>query len=231
MRACPTMAALLLAVAALCGCGADDACPSGSVASGERCVTAVDGGVVDAGDAGPRDAGDAAVVDEGTPDAGPCGMPCTGMTLVCDEARGMCAECTAADDDACTGALPVCDTTSGSATEGECVACNVDSDCTSLAAAQCDVATHACVPCTGNAACVGRMDATVCGAGTCVECTAVDRTACGANVCDVTVRTCTTSAVESADLCEACVSDAQCQTGRVFVAMSGDTPARVLGHC
>ena len=211
-----------------------DTCLAGYTMVDSECVPVPDAGAVDAGDAGPRDADDAAVVDEGvdegTPDAGPCGMPCAGTTPVCDEARGMCAECTVADDAACTGATPVCDTVSGSLTEGNCVPCNADSDCTTLTAAQCDVATHTCVPCTGDAACASRTETTVCGAGACVQCTGADRTACGTNVCDVTARTCSTSPLASAQLCESCVSDAQCQTGQVCVAMSGDSPTRVLGH-
>ena len=216
---------LVLVVLASCAIlPVKEECASGFMMSGDDCIPIVR----DAGGDGGRDMAQSDLgVDEGTPDAGPCGMPCTGATPVCNEGTGECVECTAGATAACSGATPVCDTATS-----ECVACLANSDCTTAGASECALATHTCVGCTADAACAGRAGTTACDPtrGECVQCTGTNRTACGANVCDVAARTCATSAVGSANLCENCVSDVQCQAGQVCVAMSGGTPTRVLGH-
>ena len=254
MPACSRMLTLIIAstlAATLSACVTKSRCANGTIERDGECMCPDGRPLVPIGggrgecprdDAGPGDAGgdlgdlgDSAAGDLGADapmtDAGPCGMACPAATPVCDVSSGTCVQCNAADDSECSGATPVCDTAAASATRNRCVACNVDSDCTSLTAPQCNT-THACVPCTASAACTGRAAATVCdvAGGACVRCTGADRTACALNVCDVEARTCSTSAVNSANLCEPCVSDVQCQTGQVCVGMSGDTPTRVLGH-
>ena len=113
-------ALLILAVAS---CAGDDACPTGTASSGERCLSIVDAGADASADLGDAEGG----IDAGMPDAGPCGMPCTGATPVCNEASGECVQCTASAMAACTGTTPLCDTATS-----ECVACLTNTDCTSL---------------------------------------------------------------------------------------------------
>jgi len=227
--AAATRALAVFALFALASCGDDLPCPAGSTAVGERCIAidggALDGGLPDASVDAQTDLG----VDEGTPDAGPCGMVCPTATPLCDVTSGSCVECTATNDDACTSATPVCDTTSNT-----CVACNVSSDCSSLAAPQCNVTTHVCEACTADAACMGRPGTTVCdtaAGGDCVQCTADNRMACGANVCAPATNTCTTLPSRALQACEACLHDAQCQTGQLCVATvyADPPPERTVG--
>jgi len=200
------LGALVLALSAAASCGGDDDCPAGSARSGDDCIPIVS----DAGGDGGQDMAmsDDLGVDEGTPDAGPCGMPCTAPTLLCNATSGECVQCTAADTTACSGATPVCDTTAG-----ECVACNVSSDCASLTAPQCNAATHVCEACTADAACMGRATTTACdvtGGGDCVACTAGNETPCGANSCNPATNSCTTTARGTIGNCSTCVADSEC---------------------
>ena len=221
----------LLALLAVSACGDDDVCPPGSA-----CVPIMRDGGGDGGgdggpvDMGPRDMNSDLGVDAGMPDAGPCGMPCEGATPVCDAASGMCVQCTATAPGECTGATPLCDTMAGSATLNTCVACNVNSDCTSLTAAECSP-THTCVPCTGNAACTARGTTTVCGAGTCVQCTAMNETPCAANSCNPATNTCTTTPRTTVRTCGACVADSECMADNRCVAMNFMGTARAGGYC
>jgi len=59
-------------------------------------------------------------------------------------------------------------------------------------------------------------------AGECVQCTGTDYASCGMDtgtplVCDSLKRTCTTGKEHDADLCKACVSDANCKAGELCV--------------
>ncbi len=68
-----------------------------------------------------------------------------------------------------------------------------------------------CGKCSMDADCAG--DGQVCdtSSGSCVQCTSTNAFGCGGDVCDSLKRTCAVGVKPaSADLCEACVSDAQC---------------------
>jgi hypothetical protein len=150
----------------------------------------------------------------------------TGISCNCDAGRsiclssGSCAQCTADNKTACTGATPACDVASGN-----CVACNTDNECPSAMRAKCDVTSHACVPCDAKAQCTHVMGGVgVCTAGNCVQCSATDLTACtgtsrpycatNGNVCvacnvnqdctDPTRPTCENN------ICRACRNEADC---------------------
>ena len=133
-----------------------------------------------------------------------------------------CVECTS---NAQCGGNPrgsLCKTSStGEATDtaplNTCVECTSDTDCTDPNASACQ--NNQCVPCQANEDCshvdstpgaAGGTPLNVCDAGSCVQCTGLQREACGANVCDSATRQCSQFATNTADLCEPCVSDAQC---------------------
>jgi hypothetical protein len=145
-----------------------------------------------------------------------------------------CGACTG--DDACKdrNATPHCDTASSSASKGQCVQCLANADCTDLASPQC--VTRACQPCTSDAACTDRMGTRVCDTadnapvkGKCVECTGQKYAAClqGSTqyVCDSANRVCSGTAVAlTADVCFPCVSDAQCEAGKICMKQTFDDP-------
>jgi len=75
----------------------------------------------------------------------------------------------------------------------------------------------------------------VCDAGTCVQCTGKKFAACGQDsgtplVCDSLKKTCTNSKQLSAGLCAACVSDAQCEAGKMCVLDRFGSPAKDVGY-
>ena len=220
----------LLSLILLAGCAilpVKEECASGFMMSGDDCIPIVR----DAGGDGGQDMAmsDDLGVDEGTPDAGPCGMPCTAPTLLCNATSGECVQCTAADATACGGATPVCDTTAGA-----CVACNVSSDCASLTAPQCNAATHVCEACTADAACMGRATTTACdvtGGGDCVACTAGNEAACGMSSCNPATNSCTTTARTTIRTCRACVADSECMADNRCVSMNFMGTARADGYC
>jgi len=194
-----------LAAGALSGCGGAAGCPDGSVAEGDRCV-APDAGP--GADGGPEDGGPGA-------DGGPCGV-CEGTSPVCDAASGACVECTAEDEGACEAGE--------SCFSNACAQCGDDDDCTDASAARCEGGQ--CVGCDDDAQCASVAGGLgVCASGRCVQCTAMDRSACGPNVCDATTNRCTTRPQSSADLCQDCVADAECQPGQLCVPMDFDATA------
>ena len=139
---------------------------------------------------------------------------------------GVCGGCTG--DSACEGRAEGthCVTAAGDASLGQCVGCTEHGHCENPTP-ECG-ADHACKTCASNDACNGRAATPVCDlssdaafAGKCVGCTGTEYASCGSApggtpfVCDSLARTCTTEIKASALACEACVSDAQCATGRV----------------
>ncbi|MGE0791630.1 MAG: hypothetical protein AB7S26_38500 [Sandaracinaceae bacterium] len=168
-------------------------------------------------DAGSRR--DASSIDAGGThaaiDGGPCGA-CTTAAPFCDETSSSCVECLVENDCASNTAEPHCDTTNH-----VCVACTAQSHCTEPAAARC-TAAGACAPCDGPGQCTGIAGTEVCDNGTCVECTAVERSACngGMNVCDAATNTCSARGEHSADLCQECVVDDECQVGQLCIPMT-----------
>ena len=132
-----------------------------------------------------------------------------------------CVECVDNTHCANNDGKPVCRTSTGSgpAPVNTCVECQANSDCTSPTASRC--VNNQCQPCQADAECShldtngGAAGGTlgVCSAGTCVECTGPNRAACGNNnVCNSLTRQCTNRAVNSAENCGECVSDAECAT-------------------
>ena len=190
-----------------------------------------------AGDAGDA-AGSAGTSDGGTNDGGtsgaagaagapPCDGACTAAKPVCDPASNLCVECLAARD--CTDPdKPFCDEASS-----KCVMCSKPADCSDPAASTCSAGK--CTACTADADCSNITGKGVCDAGTCVQCTGKKFTACGMDagtplVCDSVKRTCTTNKQQSAGLCAACVTDAQCKPGQMCALDEFGSPLQAVGH-
>ena len=156
-------------------------------------------------DAGEDSAVDAA--DTNPPDAGPCGGACTGATPVCDTTTETCVACT--DNTHCAAPAAFCDTTSN-----ECVACLMNSDCTDDTMPICEAG--ACRGCAADSDCTDIAATPVCDepSGRCVECTVdSEETTCPApdnRACHPTELTCTGAERGTLGFCEACVSDSEC---------------------
>jgi len=140
---------------------------------------------------------------------------------ICDTSANKCVGCIQGTD--CKDAAkPVCNSASQS-----CVACAANSDCKDAAASRCDVSTNTCTPCAIDSDCTQISGKNVCLVGStgqanqCVQCTGKKYAACGqssdgkALVCDSLAHQCTSDKkAQSADLCQPCVSDAQCRAGQ-----------------
>ena len=164
---------------------------------------------------------------------------CSGATPACKTANdadsgtdtNTCVQCT--KDSHCSGKTSLCDTT-----KSLCVQCKSNTDCSQAEAPLCSSGT--CSPCTQDTDCTHISGKTVCntasstnsdagtetdagsGTNTCVQCTGTKYTACEGDagttqVCDSLNNTCTNKAEHSADLCQPCVSDAQCKPGELCV--------------
>jgi hypothetical protein len=153
---------------------------------------------------------------------------CSGSTPACTTSgplAGTCTQCSPTDTSLCGASTPVCDST-----DGACVACVTNADC-SGATPVCN-ANHTCEPCDSDEDCSGSTPAcTTSGplAGTCTQCSPTDTSLCGASapVCDSTDGACV-ACITNADCsgatpicnqnnsCEPCDSDEDC---------SGSTPA------
>lgn len=138
-------------------------------------------------DSGGRDAAqpDGDLVDAPMGDGGPCGGTCGGGTPLCRESDGMC------------------------------VACLADTDCTAADASSCDEAAGTCGPCMASAECTHVAGLGVCddadGTGECVECTpATETTDCADESCDPATRECSGIMRASRLSCQSCVSDSDC---------------------
>ena len=183
-----------------------------------RCVVVIDGGGMDAGAEVDADAGADAEADAGA-DAGPCGMPCTGDTLYCDEASGECVECL--ERSQCTSAaMPAC-------VDGTCEECGVNTDCPTVAASRCE--ENSCTGCADDDDCSHVTGLNVCIDGTCVECRS--NADCAVNEgCELATNTCRPFTAGTGARCSECVRDAECQAGMLCVQMRfGGQP--VGQHC
>ena len=161
-----------------------------------------DAGATDAGrDGGGADAGLDAGSADGGPDAGPCGGPCPATTPICRDSDGACVECLGNDDCTDVGAS-LCDT------GGMCQSCTADVDCGHLAATPRCV-TDACVACTP----------------------AMEATDCGADSCDPSTNACSGIARGSRRTCEACVSDSDCTSPDLCAPMQYGGADRDGGYC
>jgi hypothetical protein len=149
-----------------------------------------------------------------------CDMATTSAT------QGQCVQCITGS--ACANPTPQC-------SSHQCIACNTDTACTDPANPECG-SSGSCVPCTSDGPCIGRAGTEVCdtaaGAtqGRCVQCTGTKYESCKQGstqyVCNSLNRTCSNTAVEhSGDLCTECVSDAQCQAGKLCVKQTFDDPS------
>ena len=167
-----------------------------------------------------------------------CISECTNHDDCTDPARpqctnNLCTACTA--DEACTGRTEGthCVLTAGDSAVGTCVACTAHDQCANPTP-QCT--NHECTKCTNSDACTGRTGTEICDStddatygGKCVQCTGKDYSTCTQGalkyVCDSLVRSCSTAALEkSADACQPCISDAQCQVGKLCVFQTFDDP-------
>jgi len=204
------------------------------------------------GGAGATSGGAAGGEAGGGGDAGspPCGGLCRNPKPVCAEASNTCVECVG--NAQCEGTKPACDLTTNSCVEctdntdckdtakpfcdkavEQCLACLQQSDCKSPTASACDAGS--CKACTKDAECSNISGKGVCDTGTCVQCTGSKFTACGnvagtPLVCDSLKRTCSTNKQHSAGLCQACVTDAQCNAGEICVLDKFGTPAKDVGY-
>lgn len=113
------------------------------------------------------------------------------------------------------------------ASMGRCAECQSSADCTDPGHAHCDLSRGQCAPCIAPEDCEGVMApdrplrACDIGTGQCVECTGSDYRACGVDlesftplVCDSRTRTCSQLREAGSHVCDACLSDAQCQPGQ-----------------
>ena len=183
---------------------------SGSTGSGAGGTSAGgasgDGGVPGGTGGGSGSSGSGGVeVDGGMVDAGACGL-CPALKSHC--VSGVCTECV--EDGDCA---EVC-------VSGVCEQCRGPAECQEPDASLC--VEGSCEPCAADEDCM-HLDRKICDAGLCVECTAERQDLCPTSatsrfVCNVLQRTCSTTAERSsANLCEKCVSDRQCQAGQLCV--------------
>jgi len=224
-----TIAQLVL-LAASCEYGSYNQCVTGAKRMDGKCRF-VDAAIVDASmdddggslsDAGRSDSGgrDADVIVECT-DSLQCANPtpfcstmsecvqcldaiaCPSNSPVCG-ADGACSRCAGAPDctrfantRACSGA-------------GSCVECVQNTDCKTSAAPRCG-SDNRCTTCVDDNDCAPFAQVCDTAAKQCVQCTGTKTSRCNGDVCDSVNRTCETGVKPaSADLCESCVSDAQC---------------------
>jgi len=213
--------------------------PSGGSGSGGKAGSsaragngAIGGAGGDAGASGASGTDDggmggAAAGAAGSAGEPPCSDDCSGATPICDPARELCVECLVATD--CRdSAKPYCDTAAA-----KCVACSKQSECSDPVASTCTAG--ACTACKADADCSNITGKGVCDAGTCVQCTGKKFAACGMDagtplVCDSLKRICTTSKQQSAGLCVACVTDAQCKLGQACVLDKFGSPVKDVGY-
>lgn len=125
-----------------------------------------------------------------------------------------CVECV--DGDACQGgSLPGC-------FNGSCVECTETAHCTKAGASVCDTSTHLCVGCSDVGDCAHIDGTSACDTENhvCVECTA-ERDTCGNKVCQTVPGTnrfaCSDEQVESAFICDQCLSDTHCTSNSACV--------------
>jgi hypothetical protein len=109
---------------------------------------------------------------------------------------------------------------------GACVECLDQEQCADPAASRCDAESGTCVACRDEEDCSHLEGTGVCdvdpddgGNNRCVQCTGDEYAACGSYeqfVCESLTRTCSTEyVVASAEACDFCVSDAQCEAGMI----------------
>jgi hypothetical protein len=128
-----------------------------------------------------------------------------------------CVQCN--DDEHC--AKGVCE-------DNTCVPCRAEADCSDPAAPRCS--NNQCSACIANGDCLRFATTPVCSEGNCVQCDGDDYEACGSNatgtalVCDTLTQSCSTALEHSANLCDPCITDAQCQPGQLCVQQTYDDP-------
>ena len=218
-------------------------------ASGKSGTGGAGGTANDAGSGGQPDAG-----ASGSTSKEPCDGACTATKPVCEETTDTCVECLDSHD--CRGAKGACDTDTHACVDcldsddcadpnavcdtatTHCVQCLTASDCKDPKAARCDA--MACAQCETNQDCAHIAGKPVCDttAGQCVQCTTDDdAAACGGKSCNPATKTCTTTAVETKDLCEPCLADSECIGGSQpdpdarCVPMTYDGTPRAGGFC
>ena len=188
------------------GAGSGSGASGGSGSTGSGAGGTSEGGAGgDAGVAGGTGGGSGSGGSGGAVDAGACGL-CPALKSHC--VSGVCTECV--EDGDCA---EVC-------VSGVCEQCRGPAECQEPDASLC--VEGSCEPCAADEDCM-HLDRKICDAGLCVECTAERQDLCPTSatsrfVCNVLQRTCSTTAERSsANLCEKCVSDRQCQAGQLCV--------------
>lgn len=145
-----------------------------------------------------------------------------GLPLCRTGAENRCVECL--NDAHCFDEeqTAYCNVEAGSGAENTCVQCRSDLDCLDPAASRCEAGK--CVPCQTDADC--HLEGfSICDtaprAPVCVECTDSRPEACAvgdaAFLCNGLSQECTIFTPRSADVCEPCISDSQCQETQLCV--------------
>ncbi|MFW5875974.1 MAG: hypothetical protein ACOCXM_04500, partial [Myxococcota bacterium] len=148
---------------------------------------------------------------------GPDGSTLCGSAGDCPEALplcstdGVCVECNS-DTDCSTD---LC------GPGGRCVACREDADCTDPVASRCDPITSECTGCEVDADCDGLPGGPgTCEGGTCVQCTpGTEADDCDGKACDPATLTCTATDLGSLEPCDPCLSDTECPTDHRCIPM------------
>ena len=157
-------------------------------------------------------------------------------TLPACRADGQCVQCTAATAPAsCTGATPVCDTTTNA-----CVQCTSATHC-SGATPLCG-SSEKCQGCGTDGDCAGLNDparVACTGSGACVQCTATNSAKCSGTtaVCNTTVNTCVqclsnASCSGTMPICATATNTCRgCQGASDCTGFSGHTACATTGAC
>ena len=151
-------------------------------------------------------------------------------------ADGQCVACTASSaSTTCSGAFPVCDTTTNT-----CVQCTSASDC-SGSTPMCG-SGQKCQACAADGDCAGLNDsarAACAGSGACVQCTATNTAKCtgAAAVCNTTTNTCVqcltnASCSGTAPICSTTLSTCRaCAAASDCAGFAGHTACAATGAC
>jgi hypothetical protein len=152
---------------------------------------------------------------------------CSGSTPACTTSgplAGTCTQCSPTDTTLCGASAPVCDST-----DGACVACVTNADCTDSAAPVCNQESHICGSCSTDAECAAiDPSAPAClPSGTCGQCSPTNSTLCTGDrpVCNTQEALCVgcntsedcgdaaPNCDSSTHECKQCLQDSDCTNG------------------
>jgi hypothetical protein len=151
---------------------------------------------------------------------------------ICNGSNHPCNGCASSSD--CGGATPVCDTTPGSTTSGQCIApkCTTNADCTTLGKNVCDTTTGSCRGCAKDAECSGATPKCDVSTTTCVACLASADCSGTKPVCNTATKTCKGCSASSdcaapqvcdpgTGACVGCETNADCKSAGAPVCDTG----------